>query len=98
MQRILIGIITAIVVTVAKPIRFDAYIRLLTFQMIRRASGVLRTSVMGFIRRHIILTIVHSVAYLRYETLSQVKYDFKFKVFKTLNVPETLECTCSLRT
>jgi hypothetical protein len=65
MNRIFIGIITAIVVAIAQPVRFNANVRFFTLQVIRWAGRVHWTSLMRLIRRCVVFTIVDSVADLR---------------------------------
>jgi hypothetical protein len=63
--RILVRIITAIVVTIAQPIRFNANGSRSTFQMIIRASDVtILAGIFRFVRRGVIFAIIDAVAYL----------------------------------
>lgn len=66
MEWILITVVSTVIVAVAKPIRLNADISVFTLEMVYRAGGVARTSVVCFIRRYIILAIVHSITDLRH--------------------------------
>jgi hypothetical protein len=48
-HRILVTIVPAVVVAVAQPIRFHAYVRLFTLQMVRRTCDVFRTPVVSLV-------------------------------------------------
>lgn len=65
-QRILIAVVAAIVVTVAQPVRLDADIRLLALEMIGRAGRVARASLVRLVARYVVLAVVHPVADLRH--------------------------------
>jgi len=65
MYRVLVTVVTAIIVTVAQPVRFNAYVCLLTLQMVSWARYVFRTPVVGFIRSRIVLAVIHAVAHLK---------------------------------
>lgn len=64
MDRVLVAVVAAIVVAVAQPIRFHAYVRLFALQMVRRTRYVLRAPVVRFVRSRIVFAIVHAVAHL----------------------------------
>lgn len=64
-HRVLVAVVAAIVVAVAQPIRFHAYVRLLALQMVRRARYVLRTPVVRLVRSRVVFAIVHAVAHLK---------------------------------
>lgn len=65
MDRVFIRIIAAIVVTIAKPVRFNANVRLFTLEVVRWAGHVHWTSFMRLVRRRVVFTIIDSVADLR---------------------------------
>jgi len=65
MHRILVTIVTAVVVTVAQPVWFHAYVRFLALQMVGRTRYILRTPVVGFIRSRVIFAVVNTIAYLK---------------------------------
>jgi len=49
MYRVLVTVIATIVVTIAQPVRFHAYVCLLALQMVGRARYVLWAPVVGFV-------------------------------------------------
>lgn len=63
-QWILVAVIAAIVVTVAKPIWFYANIRRLALQVVGRTRHVTWTTAVSFIRCYIILAVVHAITHL----------------------------------
>jgi len=65
MNRILITVVATIVVTVAKPVRFHADIRLLALEVIQRTRGVAGTTLVRLVGRNVVLAIVDAVADLR---------------------------------
>lgn len=65
-NRILVGIISAVVVAIAEPIRFNADVCLLAFQVTRGARRVPWTPFVRFIRCRVVFTIIYSVTYLRH--------------------------------
>lgn len=62
MQYILVRIVTAVIVTVAQPIRFDADVGLLALQMVIGTRRILWTHFMRFVGRRIVLAVVDPVA------------------------------------
>jgi len=67
MHRVLVTIIATIVVTIAQPVRFHTYVRLLALQMVGRARYILRAPVMGFVRSRVVLAVVYAIAHLKIE-------------------------------
>lgn len=65
MQRVLIGIVAAIVIAIAKPIRLHANVRLFAFQVICGAGSVLRTAVVCLVRCHVVFAIIHPITNLQ---------------------------------
>jgi len=62
---ILVAVVAAIIVTVAKPVRFHADIRLLAFKMIQWTRSVTGTTLVRLVGRNIVFAIVDTVAHLR---------------------------------
>lgn len=65
MNRILITIVTAIIITIAKPVRLHANVCLFAFEMVQWACSVARAALVCLIGSEVILTIVDAVAHLR---------------------------------
>jgi len=65
MNGILITVVAAIVVAVAKPVGLHADVRLLALEMIQRARSIARTSLVRLIGSDIVLAIINAVAHLR---------------------------------
>ena len=73
MNRIFVGIITAVIVAIAKPIRFNANVGFFTLEMIRGAGRVHWTSLMRLVRSRVVFTVVDSVADLRLRNAAAVQ-------------------------
>lgn len=73
MNRILVRIITAVIVTITKPVRFNANVGLFTLEMIRGARHVHWTSLMRLVRSRVVFTVVDSVADLRLRNAAPVQ-------------------------
>lgn len=63
-HRVLVAVVAAVVVAVAQPIRFHAYVCPLALEMVGRARHVLRAPVVCFVRRSVVLAVVDAVAHL----------------------------------
>lgn len=62
---VLIGIVTAVIVSIAQPKRFDANVGRITFEMTCRTGSVASATFTGLVRRVGVFTIVDSVTNLK---------------------------------
>lgn len=81
MYRVLVAVVAAIVVAVAQPVRFHAYVRPLALEMVGRARHVLRAPVVRLVRRGVVLAVVHAVAHLRQNTVGRSTRTSVYAVF-----------------
>jgi len=61
---VLVGVVTAIVITVTEPERLDAVVGRIAFDMTGRTSRILGANVAGFVNRVGILAIIYSIGNL----------------------------------
>lgn len=70
MNGVFVRVVSAIVVTVAEPIGFNADVGLLAFEVVGWAGGVGWAALVGLVGCAVVLTIIHSITdlSLRYAT------------------------------
>lgn len=61
MQRVLIAVVTAVVVSITQPVWFYTDVCLFALEMVHRAGCVAWTAIMSLIRSHVVFTIVDAI-------------------------------------
>lgn len=73
MNRIFVGIVTAIIVAVAQPIRLHANVGLFAFQMVRGTSRVTGASLVSFVRCNVVFAVIYPIADLKDVKISVIR-------------------------
>lgn len=65
MYGVLVTVVSTVVVAITQPVRLHTDVGLLTFEVLGGTGGVAATALVSLVRRHIVLTVIHTIAHLQ---------------------------------